>query len=232
MVKIAACKVCSSEFEYEPFILNGQERQIQTVCDRCEAEAEKNAEEEAMRRKARALESKWDEICPPAFANTDPKRVPGDFLKVVEDWIYQAICIGLVGEAGLCKTRAAYLLLKRMHFAGKRVHAITAMQLERAAVEQFSDDSTKKYKAIEELRLCKSCDLLLIDDLGKGVMRERAEMELFDILDYRTSNMRPTAWTANASGEDLRSKLSKDRGVPIMRRLVEFSKVTKLQARA
>ncbi len=69
---------------------------------------------------------------------------------------------------------------------------------------------------------------LLLDDLGKQKFTERAEMELYNLLEYRTSHKLTTLWTANGSGSDLLAKLSKDRGEPILRRLSEFSEVVSL----
>jgi DNA replication protein DnaC len=67
--------------------------------------------------------------------------------------------------------------------------------------------------------------ILLIDDIGKGKMTDRAEMELFDLLETRTSHKLPTIWTANAKGDDLLRMMSEDRGEPIIRRLSEFSEI-------
>jgi hypothetical protein len=50
-------------------------------------------------------------------------------------------------------------------------------------------------------------------------------MELYNLLEYRTSHKLTTLWTANGSGSDLLAKLSKDRGEPILRRLSEFSEI-------
>jgi NitT/TauT family transport system ATP-binding protein len=67
--------------------------------------------------------------------------------------------------------------------------------------------------------------VLLLDDLGKQKMTERAELELFDLLEHRSSHELPIIWTANAAKGDLRKMLSSDRGEPILRRLSEFTKI-------
>jgi hypothetical protein len=56
-------------------------------------------------------------------------------------------------------------------------------------------------------------------------MTERSELELFDLLEHRSSHELPIIWTANAAKGDLRKMLSSDRGEPILRRLSEFTNI-------
>jgi DNA replication protein DnaC len=69
--------------------------------------------------------------------------------------------------------------------------------------------------------------VLLLDDLGKAKMTERSELELFDLLEHRSSHALPIFWTANAEKGALKQMLSPDRGEPILRRLSEFTKIIK-----
>jgi hypothetical protein len=60
-------------------------------------------------------------------------------------------------------------------------------------------------------------------------MTERAELELFDLLEHRSSHELPIIWTANAERGALKQMLSPDRGEPILRRLSEFTKIIKTE---
>jgi DNA replication protein DnaC len=70
---------------------------------------------------------------------------------------------------------------------------------------------------------------LLIDDLGKQKMTERAETELYDVLEHRTNNLKPTLVTTNATGQQLARMLSEDRRQPIIRRIKDFSTIVKYE---
>jgi hypothetical protein len=58
-------------------------------------------------------------------------------------------------------------------------------------------------------------------------MTERAELELFDLLENRTQNLLPTIVTSNSSGNQIVAMLSEDRGSAIMRRIKDFSTIVK-----
>jgi len=72
------------------------------------------------------------------------------------------------------------------------------------------------------------CDVLVIDDLGKGRLTEAVAGALYDLLEERTANKRVTLWTSNASLDDLLKMLPADCGGPIVRRLMDFSKIIQL----
>jgi DNA replication protein DnaC len=61
-------------------------------------------------------------------------------------------------------------------------------------------------------------------------MTERGETELYDVLEHRTTNLKPTIITTNASGEQLKKMLSDDRRQPILRRIADFSQIIKFNA--
>jgi DNA replication protein DnaC len=115
------------------------------------------------------------------------------------------------------------MLIKRYTLAGKRCFGVTATQLAKFAADQWHSRAEERNKAEYVIQECKSCSILLLDDLGKQKFTERAELELFDILEYRTSHKKPTIATSNADGKSFRQMLSEDRGEPILRRLQQFS---------
>jgi DNA replication protein DnaC len=62
-------------------------------------------------------------------------------------------------------------------------------------------------------------DALLLDDLGKNRMTERAEVELYDLLEHRTGHLLPTFWTSNSNAAGLHDMFSPDRADAMLRRL-------------
>jgi len=60
-------------------------------------------------------------------------------------------------------------------------------------------------------------------------MTERGETELYDVLEHRTNNLKPTIVTTNATYDQLRKMLSEDRCQPIIRRIKDFSTILKYE---
>ena len=63
----------------------------------------------------------------------------------------------------------------------------------------------------------------MLDDLGKAKLTERAEAELFGLVEHRIANLKPLIVTTNFVGDKLSDKLSEDRATPLVRRLREFN---------
>lgn len=221
------CNQCGAGFEHEPLILHGRELFRPNFCDACCRDQE--ARQAASDREAMVgmQNDEWERICPPLYRDTDMSRIPAAFQAIVTGWKFGPTGLGFTGEAGKCKTRAAFLILKAQHFAGRRVCAASATKMGSWAQNRFSDDPERKAAAFAGLRDLRAAKVVLIDDLGKSKMTETVEQEFFDILEHRTSHCLPTIWTANAGAAELRKMMSPDRGDPIMRRLKEFSEIVK-----
>jgi DNA replication protein DnaC len=201
---------------------------MKILCEECDIKRieilkqEQAAEEQERRQEA------FNALCPPLYRESDHQRIPAAFLRECEAWEVSPHGLGFVGLAGSGKTRAAWMLLKRLHFKGVRVFGITATAFAKACADQWHDDPQAKALAEDTLTRCRRTKVLLLDDLGKQKMTERGELELFDLLEHRTSHELPVIWTANAGRESLKQMLSPDRGEPILRRLAEFTKIVKI----
>ena len=227
---VATVQCCATESCYNSVPVPGGDLlrifpNIKILCDECDLKRiEKLKQEQAAEEQERRQEA-FNTICPPLYRESDPKRIPAAFLRECEAWEFSPKGLGFVGPAGTCKTRAAWMLLKRLHFSGVRVYGITATGFAKACADQWHDDPQAKALAEDTLTRCRRTKVLLLDDLGKNKMTERAELELFDLLEHRTSHELPVIWTANAGREALKQMLSSDRGEPILRRLAEFTKI-------
>ena len=198
---------------------------MKILCEDCDLRRiEMLKQEQALMEQQRRQEA-FHALCPPLYRESDPQRIPAAFLRECEAWEVSPMGLGFVGIAGTGKTRAAWMLLKRLHFSGVRVFGITATAFAKACADQWHDDPQAKALAEDTLTRCRRTKVLLLDDLGKNKMTERAELELFDLLEHRTSHELPVIWTANAGKQALKQMLSPDRGEPILRRLSEFTKI-------
>jgi DNA replication protein DnaC len=77
--------------------------------------------------------------------------------------------------------------------------------------------------------------LIYFDDLGKLKLTERAEAELFGLIERRCANGCPIIATTNDTGETLSSRMTDNRGEAMVRRLREFCETirfTKIEASA
>ena len=225
-MKHQVCQTCGVEFEYEPIILYGRERFPVRHCLPCRlAEtARLRREREAERR--RHLEAAWEAICPPAYRDTDPAH-PELNRRLLDGLLRYRPCgrgIGLYGPTGRGKTRMMYLLLKKLHFDGYRVHACSAPLLSQSIARQWGEDREADH-ARYILRQCYAAEILFLDDVGKQRFTSAAESEFYTLIETRTSQLRPILWTANATGSALAAMMSPDRGEPIVRRLEEFCEV-------
>jgi len=222
MKRKTKCEGCGEEFDYTVIEFGKKEMTPPKRCNDC---SDRDDSEQQKGRHDLQRQERWMEICPPLYRATDPARVPSAYLRLIEEWEMGPRGLGFVGKPGLGKTRTAMLILKKHHKSGVQCEAISATMFSLTVVDQFSDDAEKRDWARDRLSKVTETGLLLFDDLGKGKMTERAEMELYGMLEYRTSYMLPTIWTANSDSARLLSSMSKERGEAILRRLVEFSEI-------
>jgi len=165
-------------------------------------------------------ETRWASICPAIYASNNLSRFPPKQWATAQAWRFGADGLLLVGPSGCCKTRIAYEFLKREFFAGRSVEALSSTQFSHEVGTRFYDGSGSAW--IEKLN---HADICFIDDIGKGKLTERVALELFGMIEYRTSRGKPLIITSNAGSSELTRMLAGDIAEPLIRRLVEFCHV-------
>ncbi len=222
---------------------------IVSMCPDCaEARLAEIASEEARQKEAMRL-SYWRAICPQDYQSTDwsnPALSAG--CRRVRQWRLGTpagqTCLGLFGESGIGKTRAAFAVLNYYFLAGYSVYAVHSSNawdsgeniqgLSSAARLQFDDEAKVRDSARDCLNRARSCSVLLIDDVGKesasrdGRVSEAVGEALYSLIENRIANGRSIIWTCNMAAGDIEARLGPDRGWPTMRRLRDKSFIPEL----
>ena len=210
-------------------------------CDECEAIATEKAEQEKLAAELKTVTDSWEAIAPVLYRTSDIKRFPKQLQPIVADFDpFSQRGFGFSGRAGSCKTRASFQMLKVAHFRGHSCATINGVDFAKLSIDQFNDTpisggsclggnrQTIGTQAKRQLRRLAYCDWSLLDDMDKCKFTPRAEEALYDILESRTSNARPTIWTCNANSNQLAAMFTEERSGAILRRLVEFAEVITL----
>jgi DNA replication protein DnaC len=165
-------------------------------------------------------------ICPKLYQSSDPARLPAGPLARAMAWQYGARGLILTGETGKGKTRIAWLLLRRVLIEDVkrlRFYWFDCVGFGHAIGQHYKDEDAEKW--LEKLG---TADLVFFDDLGKLKLTERAETELFGLVERRCANELPMIVTTNDTGDSLAARMTENRGPAMMRRLREFCDVIKL----
>jgi len=222
------CMTCNSKFDAEEVVIMGKTISFQNYCEPCLEKSIAEAQQNAEQSRKDALNLAFWESVPPLYQDTEIERLNPILVREVLTWEFNPIGIGIRGKSGEQKTRAAVLLLHKMKLAGKSVNFLKATDVAKYAAQQFSNDKELQTEALKAIRTAHTCQVLLLDDIGKGRLSPAAEELLYDLLDKRSERKLPVIWTSNAVQGELHQMLSNDRGDAIIRRLSEFSKIITL----
>ena len=220
----STCTTCGTEFQQTLYRFRGRTwpSGICAGCEQKRREAEREQEEFQLERQRQ--DEMLEERIPPLYRQTYRSKMDSKLLKVVDEFdLHRGEGLFISGDFGKQKTRACALLLERYCRADYSIRMIQSTDLAKHVAEQFSDEEQTREKAKNNLQSCRRAYALLIDDLGKERATERFETELFSLIEFRTSTLRPTLYTSNLKLADLLQKFSPENGGGIVRRITEFS---------
>lgn len=172
--------------------------------------------------KTRMADELFEKICPAAYRETDVAQLPKNQFDRAMQWTMGPRGLLLMGPTGQCKTRIAWKVIERL---------VRQEYLRSIAVfsgVSFGHELAKAYKrdeAEEWLERIWEAKVVFFDDLGKLKLTERAETELFGVIDHRTSHNLPIITTTNDTGDTIADRMSDNRGPALVRRLREFCQV-------
>ena len=193
-----------------------------TFCGSCvEAERALEKSNEEKRNQFHRAES-WKSMCPPIYQETEIARLSKQAQKVI-DWEYNSKGLMIAGDTGKGKTRAAFLLMHKIHMQGMSVEIFHGNSFAHQCAINFGEMNGEKW--IAEISRRK---VVFFDDLGKFKLTERVEAELFGLIEIRMAHKRPIIATTNLTGDALKGKMTSDRGEPLVRRLRECCEIVLL----
>jgi len=192
------------------------------ACDHCcEAYQNQNRSPAAVKLVTETLEN----VIPPLYRETDKARIEKEKsweqVSAALSWTQDRTKknLALVGDTRTGKTRTLCLLLEKLIRSGTKVRAFFHGSFYDELLEVMrSDRNFRKWKA----EIVKA-EIVAIDDLFAEKLTERGEASLFEILDARICNHRPTFITTQVTAaESLARFHSKKRAEAFFSRLNEF----------
>jgi hypothetical protein len=154
--------------------------------------AKKREEEVAMRHLERCEEI-WKKVCPPAYRETEPDRLPFSVKIIFDAWNERGSKgLWVTGPHRIGKTRAAFTALHRALLRGRSIDAVSSVRLG-MKLSMSSRDGRE-----EEIdRICK-VGVLFLDDLGKEQQTGPVMEGMYLIAEGRLANKLPTIITSNS----------------------------------
>jgi DNA replication protein DnaC len=165
-------------------------------------------------------EHKFATICPSLYQKTEANRLPATQLAKALEWQYGARGLILLGDTGKGKSRVAWTLLKRVLVEDKKEQGFMwfdAISFGHQIAKHYRDEDAEDW-----LDRVAQCPLVFFDDLGKLKLTERAEVELFGVIERRCAAELPIIVTTNDTGDSLAARMTDNRGPAMIRRLREF----------
>ncbi len=151
----------------------------------------------------------WASSIPEEYRNIrleDCKELPPKLMAFGEEWASKMPLksLYLYGQYGCGKTTFAFALIRKL-FEKIRGRAyfwpcyLSARQLDTRLLKASKQEDTDQ----EEIERLSEVDLLLIDDIDKVSASERFKLQLFEIIDGRLKNKKPTIITSNCMPTEL-----------------------------
>ena len=160
--------------------------------------------------------SYYSEEKDPAY-DMSPREIVRDNLQACKDFL---LSFGsgknnllMMGDSGLGKTHLALSIANELIVRGYNVIYCSAPSI----FKQIETEYFEEHRSAETLNRLKSCDLLVLDDLGAEYINASTNAVIYDLIDTRLNTKKSTIITTNITDEKL---LSKRYGEKVSSRLI------------
>jgi len=150
-------------------------------------------------------------LAPAAYAFASLMHFPEQIVTKALTWTRRYLFVGIMGDVGRGKTHLAWAIEKEFAGRGLRIKFLEA-----------SEAKLKWYSSFDRQDILKAWMItpyLIIDDFTRAAATEGWSAALTDVLDFRTSNSKPTLLTTMSSGEEVERLF----GRPLRSRLAYFN---------
>ncbi len=200
------CRFCGKELEPLGVLFMGEVKWVATKsceCDGAKEEARRQQLQQAKQKQAAAAEKVERAGVKPRFASAITSND-----QVVEylsgDSMERGMGLYIHGRVGSGKTHMASALARALVYEGYSVVMTTALDMldsvKSSYDDSFSSDGTSKFR---------SCDVLVVDDLGKEGATSWALTTLFQIVNSRYESLKPTVFTSQYDLDALGRRMSR-----------------------
>jgi DNA replication protein DnaC len=207
--------------EHGAFVSSNIFAKVWSKCPACSAAEEAAAQAEASQRAAKAADDRHSEAIAQAriparfvgrtfdnfVAETDDQRhaltVARDFAERFDFHAKRGAWLVLSGMPGTGKSHLAAAILQTV--LSRHVRYMTCLDLIRSVRETWRRDSEKSESQV--LAYLSGLDLLAIDEVGMQYGTDGEQTILFDVLDRRYRDVKPTILMTNQDMDGLKSSL-------------------------
>lgn len=164
-------------------------------------------------------------ICPALYADTDEAKLPDrEAAARVTAWRFQHKGIAMMGPSRTGKSRTAWMLVKKLILAGRRVRCFDSIRWSSEVVRASCDEGMDEFL----VKAC-NCDAMFVDDLFKARMTETQELGAYGLMERMAQLKKPLFITTNSTAQTIRDSATEagaaTRIEPIIERIKEFMTV-------
>jgi DNA replication protein DnaC len=197
-------------------------------CDACDDLLTEKNQQDARKKQAHDA---WVACVPPEYRSTseDHPDYPRQVSQLAKLWLANhgsassGLCLGMIGESGIGKTRVMARLIRLLIWRGERVMWVHGGKLQEAFQNQFDD--AKRAASLETINRANRIPWLMIDDIGAIRGSECVTEGLGILMEERTANGRPILWTSNETLEEMLPAAQPKPRARIVSRLGGYSKI-------
>jgi len=231
--RVGLCKVCAAPFEDEPREWEGLNLTA-TVCEKCGPMVSAHYSVGAERAREVTLTPWWDETCPAVYRDIiSGQALPSTVNRAAFERVQQFTAstdrgLVLTGASGAGKTLSLWALARALERSGVRPVFLSAVEFARRLASSARDLERDNWLA--------GCRVLIVDDLGKEKLTNAVASLMWEVLDARCNERRPTLISTRFKGasfvgrfadavigEDIRGRINDSCGA---QNVIDFSRTT------
>lgn len=228
----AACCKCGTPFQLEQTHVAGNWWPQDGICDACDEEHVKKARGAQSKAEKPIWQRRFEEVAPEDMRVLTRAKLPLAITSYREPASSHDLAMKwttatgkhllLVGDTGLGKTRTMFALVAEM------IRANPLLNVQKFDCISFGEESKARRftgKGAEWFRYLARIDLVIFDDLFRGVIDDQVQEELFALLSTRCDARKPIIATTQFTAETMPQVLKAHHVAALTRRFRDYFQV-------